>query len=237
MNLDLLLDTFFEALVEGDRPRGRLLIEKTLQEGWSPEEVIVDVYWAVYERLENMFRADKLTRIQHRVATRLLRVLEDQTAASLTIAGPGENTPRREVLALCGPSDADELGAQIAVDLMESNGLSVTFAGGGIPADEILGWVHQHRPNVLIMFASAPSDLPEIRSMIDHIREISALPDLQIAVGGGVFNRADDLAAEIGADLWARDPLELVDELLAKPAQRASADQRTVGRTRRAKAA
>ena len=34
--------------------------------------------------------------------------------------------------------------------------------------------------------------------MIDRIREIGAVPDLQVVVGGGVFNRADGLAEEIG---------------------------------------
>lgn len=237
MNLELLLDAFFEALVEGNRPRARRLVEETRKQGWSAEEVMIDLCWAVYERIEKMYRKDTMTRVQHRIATRLLRVLVDQVAGSLTIAAAGEGGSRREVFACCGPTDSDELGAQMAVDLLEANGFSVTFTGGGIPADEILGQLHERRPDVLLMFASAPSDLPEIRQMIDQLREIGALPNLQIVVGGGVFNRAEGLAEEIGADLWAKDPLELVDEMVANPTRRANAEQRTVGKIRRAKAA
>ena len=89
------------------------------------------------------------------------------------------------------------------------------------------------RPDVLLMFASAPGDAPNIRLLIDSIRGVGACPDMQIVVGGGVFNRAEGLAEEIGADLWARTPAELLERLATEPARRATEEQRTVGRNRR----
>jgi hypothetical protein len=83
------------------------------------------------------------------------------------------------------------------------------------------------------MFASAPGDLPNIRSLIDNVREIDACPNMQFAVGAGVFNRAEGLAEEIGADLWASSPLEMVDVLITQPARRAGSEQRTVGKRAR----
>ena len=86
---------------------------------------------------------------------------------------------------------------------------------------------------VLLLFASGANDLPNIRALIDTVREVGACEGMKIAVGGGVFNRAEGLAEEIGADLWASDPAELVETLLMEPARRAAAEQRTVGRKRR----
>jgi hypothetical protein len=57
--------------------------------------------------------------------------------------------------------------------------------------------------------------------------------NLQIVVGGGVFNRAEGLAQEIGADLWASSPVELVNEMRDKSSRRMDDEQRTVGRRRR----
>ena len=194
--------------------------------------MLMDVLWPAYELVERLHRADQMTTLSYRLATRLLRVLVDQTARDL----PMTVRNGRTVFAACGPCDADELGAQIAVDLLESAGFTVNFSGGGIPADEIMGQVHQARPDVLLLFASAPSDLPEIRGMIDQMREIGASNGTQVVVGGGVFNRAEGLAEEIGADLWASDPAELVETLLMEPARRAAAEQRTVGKKRLRKA-
>jgi methanogenic corrinoid protein MtbC1 len=227
------VEILFEILVNGDRPAARTLLSECLDLGQSPRTVLMDVLWPTYELVERLHRADNLSILSYRLATRLLRVLVDQVARDL----PRAARNGRSVFAVCGPSDSDELGAQIAVDMLESSGFAVHFTGGGIPADEVMAHVQQAQPNVLLMFASAPSDLPEIRRMIDQMREIGAAGNTQIAVGGGVFNRAEGLAEEIGADLWASDPAELVETLLMEPARRAVAEQRTVGRKRIRKAA
>ena len=80
------------------------------------------------------------------------------------------------------------------------------------------------------MYSSAPSDAPHIRNIIDTIKSIGASPKTQIVVGGGLFNRVEGLAEEIGADLWANSPADLKIKITTQPERRATADQRTVGR-------
>ena len=229
MTQDIFVERFFETLISGHRRASRQIVDEALRTGASAGELITELFWPTYEMIEKLYRSDQLTRLSHHMSTRLLRVLVDQNASRLTIQQPRS----RSIFALCGPKDADELGAQMAVDLLESSGFEISFAGGGIPNDEILAHVHESQPNILLMFCSAPGDLPEIRELIDTIHEINACPELQIVVGGGVFNRAEGLAEEIGADSWARSPMELADLLITQPARRASETQRTVGRKRR----
>lgn len=229
MNRDLLIERFFETLISGHRPAARELVREARTAGLSPPTLITDLFWPTYELVERLYRNDQITRLSHHLATRLLRVLVDQNAALLAMPA----SRGRRVLALCGPADADELGAQMAVDLLEHHGFEVAFGGGGVPFDEILAFLHEHQPDVLLLFASGPGDLPDARRLIDTLREIGACPGLQIVVGGGVFNRAEGLAEEIGADLWATSPLALVDAMVSQPARRATSDQRTVGKRRR----
>lgn len=228
-----LIEKLFEALVSGDRPMARLVVQEAERTLGSPEALIEEVFWPTYNTIETLFRNDQLSTLNHHMASRLLRVLVDQTAASLPF-----NTSRdKSILCFCGQSDADELGAQMAVDLLEAAGFRITFGGGGIANDEILARVNEDKPDILLMFSSAARDLPEIRALIDQLNEIGACPGIQFAVGGGVFNRADGLAEEIGADLWADTPLAMVDALVECPDQRARKDQRTVGRTKKVRKA
>ncbi|GJM20027.1 MAG: corrinoid methyltransferase [Phycisphaeraceae bacterium] len=232
MNADLVIDRLFEALVAGDRPTSRAIIAEQTRAGADPATILTELFWPTYQLLDKLFRADKLTILSHNYATRLLRVLADQTAAELLSTSKAERNGRT-VVAACGPSEASELGAQIAMDILESSGFTVRFAGGGVPIDEIQNAVQQDQPEALVMFCSEPGDLPDIRALIDTLYEVGACPDTQIVVGGGVFNRAEELAEEIGADLWATDPIELVDTMIHDGEHRAPADQRTVGRKRR----
>jgi methanogenic corrinoid protein MtbC1 len=230
---EVILEQFFETLIAGDRPAARTLVQSCRQQVEDPRELIGEIFWPAYENIEKLYRSDQLTKLAHHCATRLLRVLVDQNSAHYQF-GPSLG---RTVLAFSGPKDSDELGAQMAVDMLEAAGYEMTFAGGAIPNDEIMARVHEQKPDVLLLFASGPSDLPQIRQLIDTIREISACPDLQVVVGGGVFNRADGLAEEIGADLWSSNPLDLVEAMGSEALRRAADDQRTVGRKRRRKAA
>lgn len=229
------VERFFEALITGDRPAARKIVQDLRggPNGVTPEQLISDLFWPVYQQIDSLFRTDQLNCLNHHMGVRLLRVLVDQNAAFLKpTASRG-----RSIFACCGPHESEELGAQMALDMLEGAGFNVTFGGGGIANDEILARVAEYKPDVLLMFCSAASDLPNIRALIDTIREIGTAPGMQIAVGGGVFNRAEGLAEEIGADVWATCPLEIVEVLISDPTRRAISGQRTVGRTRKKRSA
>lgn len=227
------VEQLFEILITGNRADARELISRINQSGATPEQLVSDLFWPTYQTIERLYRSDQLTAFNHHAAVRLLRVLVDQNAARIK----PECDQGRTIFAMCGPSDADDLGAQMASDMLEAAGFTVTFVGGGIANDEVLAHVNEDKPDVLLMFCSAPGDLPHIRELIDTLHEIGACAKTQIAVGGGVFNRAEGLAEEIGADLWAASPMEMVRLIISEPERRAGQQQRTVGRNRRKRAA
>jgi methanogenic corrinoid protein MtbC1 len=234
MQQEQLTERFFEALITGDRPIARAAAEQARQTLGGPLNLITELFWPVHQQLEKLHKQDQITHLSHHMAVRLLRQLIDQNAGKLSF----DYSQGKTILAFCGPSENEELGAQMAVDVLEASGFDVRFGGAGIASDEIMFRVNEDKPDVLMMFCSAPQDLPEIRGLIDQLREIGASNGTQFAVGGGVFNRAEGLAEEIGADLWASSPMEMAQMLIEEPDRRAETSQRTVGRSRRkAKAA
>lgn len=229
MNTELFCDRLFNDLITGNRDAARMTVREAITSGADAETLAHDLFWPVLETIGQVFRADQMTTLAHHYAMRLLRSLVDQAQAGYRQAERRD----RKILMFCGESEADELAGQLVADLVEADGYETFFGGGGVATDEILEAVGAHRPDVLLLFSSGPRDAPEIRRLIDTVREIAACPDLQIVVGGGVFNRAEGLAEEIGADLWARDPRDLLACMDEEPERRATTCQRTVGRTRR----
>jgi methanogenic corrinoid protein MtbC1 len=233
VNQEAIIERLFQTLIAGDRAGTRQIVDELSSQCVTAETLAHDIYWPVMENVSALFRADQLSTLAHHYATRLLRSLVDQAQAQYV-----QKARRgRKILMFCGPTEAEELSAQLVADLAEADGYEIFFGGGGIANDEIIEEVNHHNPDILLLFGSAPSDAPNIRLLIDTLKEIRACPNLQIVVGGGVFNRAEGLAEEIGADLWARTPQELLHKLVAERTRRATAEQRTVGRNRRVAAA
>jgi len=230
VNTQAMVERLFPMLITGDRNGARSTVREWMTEGLAPETMTQEVYWPLLDMVNDLFRRDQLTTLAHHYATRLLRSLVDQAQACYEQA----DRNGRSLMLFCGDTEADDLAAQMVADLAEAGGYSVSFGGGGIAYDELLGAVQEQRPDVLLMFSSAACDAPNIRRLIDTIREVGACPETQIAVGGGVFSRADGLAQEIGADIWSDTPAGMIKCMNTEPERRATAEQRTVGRTRAA---
>ncbi|HEY1686928.1 MAG TPA: B12-binding domain-containing protein [Tepidisphaeraceae bacterium] len=224
---------YLDVLLSGDRAKARSLVDAAIEQGSSPVALLNELIWPAMERIQGLYKEDRIPLASLNLATRLNRSLADQLTAKLTRQPANGKT----VLIFCGDDEPEELGGQICADLFESEGWKVRFAGGGVPNDEVLKMIGEERPNLLVMFATLASNVPSVRKLIDYLREINSCPEMQIMCCGGIYRRAEGLAEEIGADLYAPDAAEAVIVAGKNPSKRASLDQQTVGRTRRIKKA
>lgn len=227
--LQLLGDRYSQILLSGDRAACRGLIEQALSAGRNARQLLVELVWPTMEALQSLYRDDHITVSQLNFATRLNRSITDQLVGML----PRAQANGHSVLILCGDDEPEELGGQICADLFESEGYTTRFAGGGIPNDEVLKMIGELRPSLLILFGTLPSGMPAVRKLIDYLREVNSCPEMQVMCCGGIYKRAEGLAEEIGADLYAPDAASAVQVAHANPKRRATVDQQTVGRTRR----
>ena len=210
-HVESIVESLIPVLLQGDRATARTQVARALASGLTAEAFTEQVAWPIHESLHKLHRHDQIERLSFNYATRLLRSVVDQVQMGYARAERNGQT----VMLFCGSGENEDLGGQMAADLLEASGYQVLFAGGGVARDEILEETQRRRPDFLVLFASSATDAPGIRAVVDQIREIRATPDMEIAVGGGVFNRADGLAEAIGVSRSARTPLDLVRTLQA----------------------
>jgi methanogenic corrinoid protein MtbC1 len=220
---------YLEPLLTGDRDVCRMVIEQALARGIGEYELLTKLIWPTMELIQTLYREDRISQSTLNLATRLNRTITDQLAAKL----PRSAANGRKVLIFCGNDEPEELGGQLCADLFESAGWTVRFGGGGVPNDEILKMIGEHRPDLLVMYGTLPSAVPNVRKLIDYLREVNSCPEMQIMCCGGIYKRAEGLAEEIGADLFAPDAASAVGVAHNNPTQKATFDQQTVGRSRR----
>ncbi len=199
MTIAELFKQYLEHLFVGKRCEARELILAAQDRGIDASKLLQLVIWPAMEQVDKLYRNNHITRIMEHMSTRINRMLAD-TLQALLARKP--KTGRRMVVA-CGEGEVEELGAQITADLFEAEGWSVWFLGSGVPNDEIVQFLGKIRPEVLCVYGTQPAGVPGMRKLIDEIHSMGALQEMQILVTGGVFNRAEGLAEEIKADLYA----------------------------------
>lgn len=226
---EVFLQQYLDALLTGDRRRCRTIIEDILHHNSaSITGVYCDVIWPMMMEIDSLYRAEKITSPQEHLATRINRTIVDQLQNKL----PRQPQMERKVVICSSLRETSELGGQMIADMFESAGWDVRFLGGGLSSDDILAFIHQFSPEVLVIYGTEPSETPQVRGIIDRIREINAWPDMRIMLAGGVFGRAEGLWEEIGADLFAPNAIEAV-QLASDENQTKCSPVRTINQRKR----
>lgn len=210
-----LLTRYLQPLLAGRRSECFELIHDALKAGAAAESVLNDVVWPAMVQVERLFNDDRINTAIENMACRINRTVADQVQTRL----PKFPANGRRALITCAEEMRQELGAQMIADLFQARGWEVFFIGGGVPHDEILSLVGELRPHVMVVFGTSAGGVPAARRMIEIIRDIGVCPTMNIIVSGGVFNRADGLWQEVGADVFAPDAhsvLTLADETPAR---------------------
>lgn len=195
-----LLEQYMAPLVAGDRIECRNMIQQCMAKTKDVATLYESLLWPSMERVDKLYRTDRINAAAEHMATRINRTVADQLQAHLR---PRERNGKR-LLVTCAEGEPEELGAQMLADLFEARGWDVYFLGGGVPNDEILSLLGQLRTELLLIYGTHPAGVPGVRRLIDLIREIDVNPTMNIMVSGGVFNRADGLWKEVSADLFAK---------------------------------
>ncbi|MHC4482651.1 MAG: cobalamin B12-binding domain-containing protein [Planctomycetota bacterium] len=203
---DGILQRYLSALLQGDRNHCRCVIEETLQTGIPANSVCADIIWPIMVEIEQLLRSDRIPPVQEHMATRVNRTIVDQLQNKL----PRRPSRGKKIAVCCAQDELQELGAQMMADLFESDGWEVRFLGGGLTNDDILAFVNEYAPDILLIYGTVPKQAPNVRRLIDTVRTINAHPHMRIMLSGGVFNRAEGLWQEIGADLFAETAIKAV---------------------------
>ncbi|MBN2456620.1 MAG: B12-binding domain-containing protein [Sedimentisphaerales bacterium] len=215
-------ESYLEALLRGDRGQARAVIEQTLHTGITANGVYIDVIWPIMAEIEKLLRSEKITPAQEHLATRINRTIVDQLQNKL----PRKQKRDKKIAVCCAPKEIQELGAQIMTDLFESDGWEVRLLGGGLTNDDVLVFVNDYAPDILLIYGTEPKQAPDIRRLIDTIKGINAWPNMRIMVSGGLFNRAEGLWIEIGADMFAETATEALQ--LANGSKQIQPEHRTI---------
>ncbi len=231
MTIPELFKQYMEHLFNGKRCEARELIMAAQDRGVAASKLLVNIVWPAMQQVDKLYRENQISSIMEHMATRINRMIADQLQGLLA------RKPKsgQRMVVVCGDGQIEELGAQMTADLFEAEGWSIWFIGAGIAHDEILQFVGKITPDILCLYGTQPADVPGIRKLIGYIRDVGVCAEMQILATGGVFNRAEGLAEEVKADLFAPDVRSAMKTVKEHPVRVAQPDVPQPGRRRKRK--
>lgn len=202
------LQKYLEAILSGNRRLCRDVIEDTLHNNHaSIMSLYSEVIWPTMLEIERLYKNDCISSAQEHLAGRINRSIVDQLQNKL----PRQPENYKKVVICTASAESGELGGQIISDMFESAGWEVRFLGGGMTNDDILEFINQTGPDCFVIYGTTGSQAPDVRAIIDRIREVNAWPNMKIILSGGIFARAEGLWEEIGADMFAETAVQAVE--------------------------
>lgn len=201
-----LLTRFLQPLLAGRRAECFGIVRDALQAGIPAERLVHELVWPAMGQVQRLYRDDRINRVAESMAARILRAVACQLQPHLS----QRTAMGRRMVVTCADGVEQETGAELVADLFQADGWEVYFVGPDVPEDEMLALVGTLRPDALLIFGTEATGVPRTRRFVDLIREVGAVPHMNVIVSGGVFNRADGLWREVGADLFVESAAELI---------------------------
>jgi MerR family transcriptional regulator, light-induced transcriptional regulator len=204
------LQRYEAALAAGDRAAARTLVERLLEAGVAPAEVLTDVIAAAQRTVGIRWQTGEWTVAEEHAAT-ALSVSSVQVVMQYVRRTP---VTRGRVLIACAEREWHALPGMIIECALRADGWETTQLGASTTPMRFNQYLQDIGPDVVAVSCSMLGALSTTRRFI----EASTAAGVPVVVGGAAFGWDDRRATALGATAWARDARGAVAAMRGLPA-------------------
>ncbi len=212
------MEMLSQSIIEGKDDEIKDLVQKALDEGLAPEDILDKGLMIGMGVVGKRFAAGDMfipevmlsARTMH-AALEILRPILEAQDKKLQMKG-------KMILGTVA-GDIHDIGKSLVEMMFIANGFEVVDLGIGVTAQDFVAAVEKHEPDIVGMSALLTSTMQAMAETVEAIDQAGLRKEssLKIIVGGAPVTA--DYAKEIGADFYgenALDAVELIKEALAK---------------------
>ncbi len=196
------LELIKNAIMRGEVEGIEIYVNEALKNGYSPLDLNNLAIVPALKELGILFEKGEIFLPQ------LMRSAETAKKA-FEVLKPhfGKKTEKKaRVLFATVEGDIHDIGKNIVITLLESDGFEVIDLGKNVKTEEILSAIERTFPDFVALSCLMTTTLSFMRKSVQVIKE--KFPELPVAVGGAVLTRK--LAQEMGADIYGEDAVSAV---------------------------
>jgi len=203
--------SFADALDSQDKERAVLLCVEALESG-SIEviDLYLDVLAPALKSWECDYVGDRLCIWKEHIRSSTVRTVLECCFPYIVKKrrGNGLISNDQTVAVLCPPEEYHEIGARMISDIFTIAGYNSIFVGANTPLDTFLEAAKKLSPLYIAISVSNYYNLINSRRMISRIKEAGGKS--RVVVGGNAFENNPNYWKEVGADIFLKDPREIL---------------------------
>jgi 5-methyltetrahydrofolate--homocysteine methyltransferase len=194
-----------ECVIEGRHREIEYLVREICKTGMSLDVVIQDGLIAAMDVVGLKFSAGEVFVPEMLVSAMTMKLGLNMVKPLIT----GETSkPKGVVLMGTVKGDLHDIGKNIVVMMMEGAGFRVIDLGVDLDVEKVVAKVAEIGPQVLGLSALLTTTMPEMKRVIEELKERGLRDQVKVMVGGAPVDAV--FAEKIGADGYGKDAVQAV---------------------------
>lgn len=197
------------SILQGQHKAAASLMMEAMSKGSTLTEASVRLVQPALYQVGNLWQSNQITVSQEHLATAISQNVLASAYLQAQFAPPLGKT----AMFACVEGNHHSVGLHILADGFETAGWDVLNLGANLPTQDLVREVDARRPDLLALSISLPNHIATARRTIEmlHAEMGSACPEVWV---GGLTSAANQKIWRItGADGWAADALQALDQL------------------------
>jgi MerR family transcriptional regulator, light-induced transcriptional regulator len=202
-------DRYLKNLLTGNRAVCSSIAHEYLAGNPSIQDLYEDVFKVALYEIGRLWETNKITVATEHLATAITEGILNEMFEQII----SEKRYNKKVVVACVENEYHQVGIKMVADVFELNGWESFFLGAGIPIAELIGFVHQVKPDILAISLSVYFNYSNLVKMLESLR--IEFPGLQLLLGGQAFGHlSPDSLKEFGNIIIIKD-LYLLEKFIS----------------------
>ncbi|MBU2671008.1 cobalamin-dependent protein [Actinoplanes bogorensis] len=197
-------DEFLGLVGEGDEFGAVELVTTLLDDGVTPQRVMMELIAGTQTRVGELWAANEWTVAREHAATAISERALAAVAARSTV-----RPTRGRVAIACVDGEWHALPTRILAEMLRLDGWRVDYLGANVPGPHLITHLHQTGPDVVALSCMIATRLPRAHAAITACKAAG----VPVIAGGRGFGPGGRYAQHLGADAWAAGAEEAVQRL------------------------
>ena len=194
-------------LYEGEDQSVAELVQKALDQGMEPKEVLQGGLIAGMDEVGRDFKAGELFVPEVLIAARAMH-------AGMNVLRPllseTDSVSAGKYLIGTVKGDLHDIGKNLVKMMLEGAGFETIDLGTDVEPQAFVDAVREHKPLLIGMSALLTTTMVQMRATVEALEEAGLRDSVKIMIGGAPVTEA--FATQIGADAYAPDAASAVDK-------------------------